>query len=361
MTGHRELRRRAAAGIAEVAGSGLRLPLVGVRPMAQVQPVEPEAIVVRGARHHEPPQRLYFTAAMGDVDLTVGQALAHLFTPGWQLMSRRSALHGLSKAEFEYLGFLDRGTSEQSAAAAACTLLGIPPVLEGSGARVLDCDPEGPAAALAPGDVIIAVNGQAVHVAVQAVDLLRQCRGEVGARLEVLREFPSGGARAESLVRTVRIRPSRRDTELSYGLRLATHRPQLDLPVDIEFRLDADAAGPSGGLMLALAVLDVLTPGSITGGLRVAGTGTITMDGRVGDVGWIALKARAASRSAVDIMFVPAGGERQAVISGSSTRVVPVTHLAQAVTFLIGHGGDKPVLRPGAYPSRALSPNNARA
>src|SRR6185437_15004627 len=57
-----------------------------------------------------------------------------------------------------------------------------------------------------------------------------------------------------------------------------------DMPFTI--RIDThDVGGPSAGTMFALGVYDSLTPGSLTGGKRIAGNGT--MDPETGDVGII--------------------------------------------------------------------------
>ena len=55
-----------------------------------------------------------------------------------------------------------------------------------------------------------------------------------------------------------------------------------------------DIGGPSAGLMLSLALVDKLTPGSLTGGKFIAGTGTITDDGKVGPIGGITHKMEGA-------------------------------------------------------------------
>ena len=56
--------------------------------------------------------------------------------------------------------------------------------------------------------------------------------------------------------------------------------PKYDYPYEV--RIDAgDVGGPSAGMMFSLAVIDKLTPGALTGGTFVAGTGTINEDGKV--------------------------------------------------------------------------------
>ncbi|MEE6273650.1 YlbL family protein [Georgenia wangjunii] len=80
--------------------------------------------------------------------------------------------------------------------------------------------------------------------------------------------------------------------------------PDVDLPVDIEIAIE-DVGGPSAGLMFALGIVDVLTPGAMTGGEVVAGTGTITIDGDVGPIGGIEQKLAGARRDGATWFLAP--------------------------------------------------------
>ena len=76
-------------------------------------------------------------------------------------------------------------------------------------------------------------------------------------------------------------------------------------PFEVTIKLD-DVGGPSAGLMFSLGVLDKLTPGNLTGGRNVAGTGTIDSSGQVGPIGGIRQKMYSAKYAGADYMFVPA-------------------------------------------------------
>lgn len=70
------------------------------------------------------------------------------------------------------------------------------------------------------------------------------------------------------------------------GIRAGTdHR----FPFVIDIKL-ADVGGPSAGLMFSLGIIDKLTPGNLTGGKFIAGTGTIDDAGKVGPIGGINMK-----------------------------------------------------------------------
>jgi PDZ domain-containing protein len=66
-----------------------------------------------------------------------------------------------------------------------------------------------------------------------------------------------------------------------------------------------EIGGPSAGLMFALEIYNQLTPGDLTKGYRIAGTGTISPNGKVGSIGGIGHKVIAAERAGADIFFAP--------------------------------------------------------
>jgi PDZ domain-containing protein len=66
-----------------------------------------------------------------------------------------------------------------------------------------------------------------------------------------------------------------------------------------------DIGGPSAGLMFTLEIFNQLTSGDLTKGYRIAGTGTIDTNGRVGVIGGIQHKIVAANREKADIFFAP--------------------------------------------------------
>ena len=76
-------------------------------------------------------------------------------------------------------------------------------------------------------------------------------------------------------------------------------------PFSIDIKL-ADVGGPSAGMMFALGIIDKLTPGSLTGGRFVAGTGTIDDNGAVGPIGGISLKTIGARDKGAQYFLTPA-------------------------------------------------------
>lgn len=79
-----------------------------------------------------------------------------------------------------------------------------------------------------------------------------------------------------------------------------------DFPFDVNIQLE-DVGGPSAGMMFALGIVDKLTPGAMTGGEEIAGTGTLTASGQVGPIGGIRQKLYGASDAGSNWFLAPAG------------------------------------------------------
>lgn len=79
---------------------------------------------------------------------------------------------------------------------------------------------------------------------------------------------------------------------------------EYDYPIDVHIEID-NVGGPSAGTMFALGILDLLNPGPMAGGHVVAGTGTITPDGKVGPIGGIRLKMLGAVRDGAEYFLAP--------------------------------------------------------
>lgn len=142
-------------------------------------------------------------------------------------------------------------------------------------------------------DVLVSVDGDpatsadAVRAAVQ--------RHEPGDSFPVV--VVRDGTERTVTVRTV---DSGGRAVIGVGLRL-----DYDLPVDVTLRTGS-VGGPSAGLMFSLAIYDVLTPGELTGGKSIAGTGTMGDDGTVGPIGGIRQKLVGAERAGADFFLAPA-------------------------------------------------------
>jgi PDZ domain-containing protein len=105
-------------------------------------------------------------------------------------------------------------------------------------------------------------------------------------------------------------------------------------PFTIDIKL-ADVGGPSAGLMFSLGIYDKLTPGDLTGGKFVAGTGTIDDDGTVGPIGGIEMKTIGARDKGAQYFLTPADNcAAAAKDTPSGLRLVKVKTIADALEAL---------------------------
>lgn len=109
-----------------------------------------------------------------------------------------------------------------------------------------------------------------------------------------------------------------------------------ELPFWVEIE-SGTVGGPSAGMMYSLAIIDALTPGSLTGGRVVAGTGTVDVDGNVGNIGGVRQKVVASEAAGAEYMLVPEGNYEAALTAPSrDIELVPVATVDEALEFLSG-------------------------
>jgi Lon-like protease len=148
------------------------------------------------------------------------------------------------------------------------------------------------------GDLIVGINGTRVTTTQDAVDAISTL--PPGSRVELQVE------RGSQPLRTVPITteaspsdPSRSRVGVELGVK-------FDPPFKVRIALGQDIGGPSAGLMFSLGVYDLITPGQLTGGRYVAGTGTIDPSGQVGPIGGIQQKIAGAYANGARLFLVPA-------------------------------------------------------
>ena len=108
---------------------------------------------------------------------------------------------------------------------------------------------------------------------------------------------------------------------------------------EINIKTNSNESGPSAGLMLTLEIYNSLVEEDITKGLKIAGTGTIDIDGTVGPIGGIKYKLRGAAKNKAKIFFAPAGENYEEAIKEKEKYnykidIVSVETLDDALTYL---------------------------
>jgi PDZ domain-containing protein len=250
--------------------------------------------------------------------------------PDQKVIARRDLLGGVRRDlyfERQRQVFL---SATERATIVALEAAGLPVDLRGSGVAVIDVIPGSPAeGVLRAGDVITQVNGAPVRTADALVDVI-----DSTASLQLQIHRADRTERATVRPQVQQIDGVRRPV---LGVRVTTHEPQVDLPLSVEVA-SGQVGGPSAGLMMSLALYDLVAGTDLAAGRRIAGTGTLDIDGRVGPIDNVDLKVPAALRAGGDVFLVPAGQAevaRSAVPAGSDLQVIGVDTFDAARTALL--------------------------
>ncbi|MER5603706.1 PDZ domain-containing protein [Streptomyces sp. NPDC002265] len=227
--------------------------------------------------------------------------------------------------------------SQESAKVAALTELGIPVKAWVIVATVGKGSPaEG---RLHAGDVIKAVDGTAVKETTDVAKLVTKHKPGENVVFTVVPAKEQAAAEKENRTATttekVTITTTTSDDNnpkrAIVGISAGTDHT---FPFTIDIKL-ADVGGPSAGLMFALGIYDKLTPGSLTGGKFVAGTGTIEDDGTVGPIGGIEMKTVGARDKGAQYFLTPADNcAAAAKDTPSGLRLVKVKTIDDALDAL---------------------------
>ncbi len=147
------------------------------------------------------------------------------------------------------------------------------------------------------GDVVLSVEGEKIEDIEDVKTLVRKHSVGDRLRIQVLRNQKEIECFSE-------IYEANQEKYLGISL-LKTYDYDLDPSLALKFK--SNESGPSGGLMLALTIYNKLVSEDVTGGLKIAGTGTIDQEGNVGTIGGVKYKLRGAVEAKVDLMLVPSG------------------------------------------------------
>jgi len=257
-----------------------------------------EIVQVEGHERYDTDGRLELTTIKitgPGQEVHLGQALTAWFDRS-RAVYPRDAFYGPDESEedVETESSVQMVSSQDTAVAVALTELGydLDKITE-----VLAVTPDSPAdGVLEVRDHVVSVNGTRVESLADVARLVQQTPAGEPATFVVRR----GDGR-----RTLEVVPEPSEDDPDVPVVGIVVGPSYDFPFDVSVKIDERIGGPSAGLIFSLAVYDTLTPGALTGGDAVSGTGTIAEDGSVGPIGGIQQKIVAAADSGAEMFLVP--------------------------------------------------------
>jgi Lon-like protease len=292
----------------------------------EAHPVAP-LVVVQGGSDPKPPGGIYFV----DVIVRKASVLERLLGglhEGAELREPQDVVPpGVNDAQRRQLDLREMRRSQQVAAAVALRALGRKVVARQTGALVAAVEAGRPAVGkLRPTDVIVAIEGKRVR---SHLDVFRAMQGRKSGDVVRFTVRRSDGLHVVSIKTVAAGRGSNRAI---VGVLL---EPEYDIKLPVRVRIDAgNVGGPSAGVAFALDVMEELGR-DVDRGHKIAATGEIFLDGRVGPVGALKQKTIGAREAGVDVFFVPAGeNAREAKRYAKGLRVVPVETFPQVLRVL---------------------------
>jgi PDZ domain-containing protein len=244
-------------------------------------------------------------------------------------------------------------SAKQAAEYVALSKLGFPIVLK-PGNIVVDqivcfkanaggtaCIDEAPSGkVLKPDDELVSIDGTQI----KTLDDLRPilARHKAGDNVEVAFNRPGKSGVQKGTVQLIQSPDDKTRVIIGFYPFDTTEVGASPFPVVID---TAGIGGPSAGLAFTLTLIDELTPGELTGGQRVAVTGTIDVDGKVGAIGGLPQKASAVKQTGTKYFIVPASQSKEEIaaaraVVGDSVQIIPVATLDEALTALAKLGGN---------------------
>jgi len=267
-----------------------------------------------------------------DSPLTLPAALAAHWLP-WRYVLPRAAVYppGTTAEENTEANTRMMDSAQQSAVVSALRAAEVTVTPVAMVVGVTDGSPAD--GTLEPGDTIVSVDGRAVDTPAEAVSAIRDRRVGDPVRLVIRR----ADARRE-----VEITTGPSDDDSTRPMIGAVVDTGYDHPGTVDFGIDPSIGGPSAGLVFALAVYDRLTPGDLTAGRVIAGTGTIDVEGDVGSIGGIGSKIRGAENDGARLFLLPEDNCTEVADLSADIPLVPVSTLDEAIAALTTPVDDLP-------------------
>jgi Lon-like protease len=337
LDGGGRVRHRITAGLGAVALAAVvlalnlyQLPVVALSP-GPAEDVLGRTKVQGGARVYDSTGKLYLTSVGIDDNVRFFEAILDLANRDVQLRPRSAVYpEGESTQQVNQQNAADMDESKLLATVVALRLAGYK--VDPAGVEVVEVRRGAPAdGKLRPGDRLERADGRPVTSIQQLQALIRGHRpGDVLAL---------GVKRGDAAV-PVRVSVGLDEGQPRIGVVLREVYGHLPVQVSIDTE---NIGGPSAGLMFSLSIYDKLTPGDLTGGRRIAGTGQITEDGSVLPIGGIVEKLVGARRQGATVFLLPRGNCDEArVHPPKGLQLVPVSNAREAVAFLESKPGGPP-------------------
>ncbi len=291
-------------------------------------------IEVQGAQFYPSPGEIRLVSVRTKFQASVLDVLLGWLDGSARVRDRSEVLGTQTPEQNRQRGLASMTSSSEVAVRVALDHLGYD-VISPTGVRIEFVHDDAPAdGMLFAGDVVLAINETPTLTVIDLVTVIRQLEPGTEIQLTVQSFQATDTAEPIAELRTETITLGDSEGQPVLGVQISTINDSLELPFEVDVNLGS-IGGPSAGLAMCLSVIDYLGEDELTQGLDVIATGTMSLDGSVGRVGSVDLKAHAVLARGADLMLVPTTQIEEArSVLGDYIEVVGVGSLQDALQVL---------------------------
>lgn len=178
------------------------------------------------------------------------------------------------------------------------------------------------------GDVILSVNNQEFELLSDLQEYINSLKKDEIVNFKVLRDYKETTCSAK----IYEIQDA-----LKVGISII-NKYEYETNPKIQIATKSSESGSSGGLMTALSIYNTLVEEDITQKKHIVGTGTIDIQGNVGEIGGVKYKLLGAEKAKADIFLCPQENYEEALEIKEKNKLkltlIPVKTLQEAVEAL---------------------------
>jgi PDZ domain-containing protein len=218
--------------------------------------------------------------------------------------------------------------SKLQAQAVAFRAAGFEVQVSGEGAEVVEVMEGGSAYDnLKKDDLIKVVDGKKVEMAADAVNIIKNRNIGDTVEIKVIRD----GEELVFNLETLELEGN--EGNPSIGVLISSKGLEYDIPREVNFKTD-NIIGPSAGSVFTMEIYNQLISEDITGGRKIAGTGTISLDGEIGRIDGVKYKIMAAKKVGVDLFIVPEENYETAAEYAGDLELLKVKTISDIINYL---------------------------
>ena len=178
------------------------------------------------------------------------------------------------------------------------------------------------------GDEILEVEGKKVS----SLEMIKQTIEEKNVGDEINLKIKRNNKEQEVVAKI-----EKEENKKALGVMIVTNY-NLKPEKEVKLKFKQSESGSSGGLMMSLSIYSAISDKDILKGRNIAGTGTIDMNGNVGEIGGIKYKIMGAVKNKMDVVLVPSANYEEAIkvkeAKNYKIKIVKVDTFMDAIDYL---------------------------